>query len=256
MLRSLASAFLMYSRIPMPKVEWKEENRRYALCFFPFIGAVIGVLFCMWFKVCGILQLNDMMKGAVAMLIPVSVTGGIHLDGFSDVSDARASWGDREKKLAIMKDSHIGAFAAIKLCVYLILQTAVFSQINEVRTVIMCGLCFMLSRTLSGLAAVTFRAAKSDGTLQSFVKPSHKRITLAMLISLSVFICSAMIVISPLCGITGVAAAISVFLYYRHMAYKEFGGTTGDIAGWFLQLEELIVPIAIVISERIAEVCL
>ena len=44
-LRSFASAFLMYSRIPMPQVEWKEENRRYALCFFPLIGAVIGAVF-------------------------------------------------------------------------------------------------------------------------------------------------------------------------------------------------------------------
>ena len=32
----------MYSRIPAPKVEWKEENRRYALGFFPLVGAVIG----------------------------------------------------------------------------------------------------------------------------------------------------------------------------------------------------------------------
>ena len=38
MLKSLCSAFLMYSRIPVPKVEWNEENRRYALCFFPVIG--------------------------------------------------------------------------------------------------------------------------------------------------------------------------------------------------------------------------
>lgn len=256
MLRSFASAFLMYSRIPIPKVEWKEENRRYALCFFPLIGAVIGVLFCLWYKVCGILQLNDMMKGAVAVFIPIAVTGGIHLDGFCDVSDARASWGDREKKLAIMKDSHIGAFAAIKMCVYLILHTAVFSQICNVRTAVLCGLCFVLSRTLSGLAAVTFKAAKSEGTLQSFVKPSHKRITITVLIILTVIVCTAMICISQFCGTAGVITAFLVFLYYRHMAYKEFGGTTGDIAGWFLQLEELIVPLMIVISVRIREMCL
>ena len=256
MLRSLASAFLMYSRIPMPKVEWKEENRRYALCSFPLIGAVIGALFCLWYKVCGILQLNAVMKGAVAVFISIAVTGGIHLDGFCDVSDARASWGDKEKKLTIMKDSHIGAFAAIKLCVYLIMQTAVFSQICNAKTAVLCGLCFVLSRTLSGLAAVTFKAAKSDGTLQSFVKPSHKRITVTVLMILAVTVCIAMAVISPLCGVSGVIAAFLVFLYYRHMAYKEFGGTTGDIAGWFLQLEELIVPLTIVIAERIWEVCL
>lgn len=256
MLKSFASAFLMYSRIPMPKVEWKEENRRYALCFFPLIGAVIGVLFCLWYMACSILQLNELMKGAVAMMIPIAVTGGIHLDGFCDVSDARASWGDREKKLGIMKDSRIGAFAAIKLCLYLILQTAVFSQISSKKTVLLCGLCFILSRALSGLAAVTFKAAKSEGTLQSFVKPSHRKITMTVLIILAVLIISAMAVISPLCGVSGVMASLLVFMYYRHIAYKEFGGTTGDVAGWFLQLEELTVPIAIVLTEQIKEVCL
>ena len=44
MLNSLFSAFLMYSRIPVPQVEWKEENRRYSLCFFPVIGVVLGII--------------------------------------------------------------------------------------------------------------------------------------------------------------------------------------------------------------------
>ncbi|MBQ1398379.1 MAG: adenosylcobinamide-GDP ribazoletransferase, partial [Clostridia bacterium] len=44
MIHSFFSAFLMYTRIPMPQVEWREENRRYSLCFFPLCGAVIGGL--------------------------------------------------------------------------------------------------------------------------------------------------------------------------------------------------------------------
>ena len=35
-LRSLAMAFLMYSRVPMPQVEWKDENMAYATGFFPW----------------------------------------------------------------------------------------------------------------------------------------------------------------------------------------------------------------------------
>ena len=50
------------------------------------------------------------------------VTGGIHLDGFMDTTDARSSYGDREKKLAILKDSHVGAFAVIGCSFYLILS--------------------------------------------------------------------------------------------------------------------------------------
>ena len=51
---------------------------------------------------------------AVALvLVPVIVTGGIHVDGLLDTSDALSSWRDREKRLEILKDSHAGAFAVI-----------------------------------------------------------------------------------------------------------------------------------------------
>ena len=45
LLGSLAIAFSMYSRIPMPQVEWTGRRMRYAMCFFPLIGLVIGGLY-------------------------------------------------------------------------------------------------------------------------------------------------------------------------------------------------------------------
>ena len=105
MLRSLFSAFLMYSRIPAPKVEWKEENRRYALGFFPLVGAVIGGLLMLWRLGCGKLGFGQLVFAAGAVFIPVLVTGGIHLDGFCDVCDARASYADKAKRLEIMSCS-------------------------------------------------------------------------------------------------------------------------------------------------------
>ena len=47
-LRSIAMAFCMFSRIPMPVVEWKEENMRYLLCAFPLVGAAVGVVLWIW----------------------------------------------------------------------------------------------------------------------------------------------------------------------------------------------------------------
>lgn len=44
-MRAAIIAFSMYSRIPMPMFEWKEEDMKYAMCFFPAIGAVIGAVF-------------------------------------------------------------------------------------------------------------------------------------------------------------------------------------------------------------------
>ena len=253
MLRSLCSAFLMYSRIPVPKVEWKEENRRYALGFFPLIGAVIGGLLILWRIVCDRLCIGQLLFAAGAVFLPVLVTGGIHLDGFCDVCDARASYADREKRLEIMSDPHIGSFAVMKLCLYLILQTAFFTQVPSVKTaeVIACG--YVLSRALSGLTAVTFKSAKSDGALQSFVRPAHKRLTLAMDVFFAVLSSAATVFLLPVQGISAVLAAAVVLAYHRYSSYRDFGGITGDLCGWFLQMCEIAMLAAVVFSERLCQ---
>ena len=249
MLKSLISAFLMYSRIPMPQVAWKEENRRYALGWFPLIGAVIGGLLMLWRMFCTHFGCGQMLFAAVDVLLPVIITGGIHLDGFCDVTDARSSYADREKRLSIMSDPHIGSFAVIRVCLYLILQTALFTQISNIQStaVVACG--YVISRSFSGFSAVTFRCAKKDGTLQDFVKPAHRIITMIMvcIFAMTAFIlmmtASISFALSALCG------AVISFLYYKHIAYKEFGGTTGDLCGWFLQICEITMLAAVVLAE-------
>lgn len=254
MLKSLLSAFLMYSKIPVPQVEWKEENRRYSLCFFSLIGAVIGVIFVLWNFVSLKFGFGKLFTGAVSMLISYLITGGIHLDGFCDVSDAVCSYGSKEKRLEIMKDSHIGAFASINLAVCLIVQTAVYSEVKKLRSAIIIALGFVLSRALSGIGAVCFKSAKSDGALQSFVRPSHKKITLASLIIMLIITVSAMICTDWVIGVVSAVSAFSVFAYYRISAYKRFGGITGDVAGWFLVLCETVIGLTAVVISRIMEV--
>mgnify|MGYP002569317442 CR=1 FL=1 len=119
-LETIGVAFAMFSALPVPRIDWNERNMRYAMVAFPLIGAVIGALWC----VCGALPLPDMLRAAGFCLIPVAVTGGIHLDGYADTSDALSSYGDREKKLDILKDPHCGAFAVIRLCSYFTLYFA------------------------------------------------------------------------------------------------------------------------------------
>lgn len=255
-IKSLFSAFSMYSKIPVPQVEWKEENRRYALCFFPLIGAVIGGLFLLWYWFCGFIGIKSLLFSVVGAAIPVIVTGGIHLDGFCDVSDARACCGTREKALAVMSDSHIGAFAAINLAVYLLVQTGLFSQVESLNTAIICALGFVQSRAWSGLAAVTFKSAKSEGALQNFAKPAHKNITIAVEIVFLLISSAAMLFTSVISGACAVLCGAMIFLYYRLYSYKKFGGITGDLAGWFLQLCELFIIAGAVLSDVIVRAVL
>ncbi len=115
-LQTIAVAFAMFSAVPVPQFDWNEKNMRYSLCAFPLVGVLCGVLWC----VCASLPLPAMVRAAGFCLIPVWVTGGIHLDGYADTCDALCSYGDTQKKLDILKDPHCGAFAVIRLCSYFV----------------------------------------------------------------------------------------------------------------------------------------
>lgn len=255
-MKSFCSAFLMYSRIPMPQVEWKEENRRYALCFFPLIGAVIGCLLMLWHFICKALNIGTVLFSAGAVFIPVMITGGIHFDGFCDVNDAKACCGTKEKMLGVMSDSHIGAFAAIHLVLYLLLQAGLFSQVQSEKILLIIAFGFIQSRAWSGLAAVTFKNAKSEGSLQNFSKPAQKNITIVCELLYLMITSSAMICICPINGAFSVFGGVIAFVYYRIFSYKRFGGITGDLAGYFLQICEISILACAVLSNLISEAVL
>ena len=88
-------AFSMYSKIPMPGFKWDSDDMKYHFCFFPFIGAVIGVLEFAWLKAFINFQFDRILFNLFAVAIPVLTTGGIHLDGFIDTMDALNSYQDR-----------------------------------------------------------------------------------------------------------------------------------------------------------------
>ena len=239
LLQSLAIAISMYSKIPVPTVDWNEKNMKYAMCFFPVVGAAAGGLQLL----IGYLLLKYTSCGnlffAIAMvLIPVIVSGGIHLDGFADTVDALSSYGDREKKLEILKDPNTGAFAVIGLCVYFLADTALWSEVTvELLPVIACT--YMLSRSLSGISVVSLRAAKNSGLLRTFQDGAQKKRVRVVLIVWACVCGGIMLYLSWKTAVIVILAALFVFLYYYRMSRKQFGGITGDLAGYFLQVCEL-----------------
>ena len=106
---SFKIAFSMYSKIPMPASDWKKENMRYIMCFFPLIGVIIGGVVWLWGFYGRYLTESRGFYAMIFVMIPVFLTGGIHLDGLLDTSDAIHSYQPRERKLEILKDSHAGA---------------------------------------------------------------------------------------------------------------------------------------------------
>ena len=121
-------AFSMYSKIPMPQVEWTKESMQYCICFFPAVGAVIGAATLLWNMLVGAKLSGSLLFTAVLILIPVLITGGIHLDGLLDTADALSSYKTKEEKLEILKDSHAGAFAIIIGICWFVLDFGIYSE--------------------------------------------------------------------------------------------------------------------------------
>ena len=251
-LQTIAVAFAMFSALPVPQFGWNEKNMRYAMCAFPLIGLVCGGLWCL----CGILPLPDMARAAAFCLVPVAVTGGIHLDGYADTSDALSSYGDREKKLEILKDSHCGAFAVIRLCSYFI---AYFGLCGSVRFTPRVGLCWtlalVLERALSGFAVAAFPLAKDTGLAHTFATAADRQTVRRFVCGASarlVLMVLAALLSAALLALGGwalVLAAFLVFARYHVVSDKQFGGITGDLAGWFLQRAELWMLAALAVSQ-------
>ena len=242
-LQTMAVAFAMFSALPVPQFTWNSKNMRYALCAFPLIGGVIGAL---W-SLCGALPLPDMLRAGGFCLIPVLVTGGIHLDGYADTCDALSSYGDREKKLEILKDPHCGAFAVIRLCSYFAAYLALCACVDFTPRVGLCWtLALVLERALSGFAVAAFPLAKVSGLAQTFATAADKQTVCRFLCGLSALLTLALTAL----GGGGLAAAALLALWrYDFVAKKQFGGITGDLAGWFLQRAELWMLAALAVSQ-------
>lgn len=188
-LRSLVLAFSSFSRIPMPCVEATEQDRRYILCFFPLVGAAVALVMALWLWMCDALRVGALLRGAIGAALPLLVTGGIHMDGFMDTSDALATWQSKERRLEILKDSHVGAFAAMRAV--------------EASSALYVAACAVVWAICGGWICV-------------------------------------------LCAATAALCTIA----YRRMAYAKFGGVTGDLAGWFLQVTELCCVAAVVLGGK------
>lgn len=237
-LKSIVIAFSIYSRIPVPQFEWKEEDMKYMLCFFPWIGAVIGGCVYLWSNLCEMFDVGKICYTLIGAAIPLIITGGFHVDGFMDTMDAFHSYKPREKKLEILKDSHIGAFAVIMLAMYGMIYIGAFSEVTDKSLLkIICG-GFFLSRCLSGIGIVSLQPAKKDGMLYLFACSSQKEIVKWSLFLQGIVCIGFMLRQLLYAGIIVVAAAFLAFAYYFYRTKKELGGITGDTAGYFILICE------------------
>ncbi len=235
----------MYSTIPMPRFEAGDDEIKSALAFFPLAGFVTGILIFALNTCPVVSEFPVAVRILITMAIPFIITGGIHVDGFMDTEDALRCYGTCEKKLDILKDPHIGAFAVISLVKLLLIHGAavtaiLLSEKTDPDVLIIFAMSFVVSRCVSALTSLKFKKARKEGMLYGVTAGASGMVVLLPVLQLAAA-GSVMLYLRPAC-FAPLFSVLGLFtLYYRHMAYKQFGGVTGDTAGWFLTVSETMM---------------
>ncbi|MCI8300986.1 MAG: adenosylcobinamide-GDP ribazoletransferase [Lachnospiraceae bacterium] len=249
-IESCIIAFSMYSKIPMPQREWEAEAMKYAMCFFPWVGAAAGGIFYLWGIYGKQIPVGPQLYAAILTVIPILITGGIHMDGFLDTMDALSSWQSRERRLEILKDAHAGAFAVTGAGVYFLLYFGFASELEPAQ-ISAAAFGFFLSRCLSGFAVTSFPCAKESGLAALFARAADRRKARTILFLESILAMTGLLWLNIYAGGAVIAASILAFLWYYRMSVEKFGGITGDLAGWFVQVCELLQLAAICFSSKV-----
>lgn len=239
-LKSLVAAFACFTAIPMPRVEWDGESMRFMMAWFPVVGLAVGALVALWCLASDALGFGAVLRAAGIALVPLAVTGGFHLDGFADVVDAVSSHAEPERKRAILKDPHIGSFAAIGIAAYLVAYFALATEVAPTWQATALLACTpVMSRCASAWATTLFKGAGEGGTLALFRDSANTR---AAVVAAAIAFAAATafaIWTAPIAGIAMAVATLLCLAATRAFARRQFGGMSGDVAGFLVQVCEL-----------------
>ncbi len=237
---SLFTAFSMYSRLPVPRLEWKKEHLRYSIGLFPLVGVAIGLVEYGYLYLTGQFfpAVTGFPRAAFFALISILISGGIHLDGYLDTSDALSSFGEKEKRLQILSDPHIGSFAVIRLLTYYLILLGAYSLTEGKAAWSILCMSFFLSRILSGSASVWCQSATKEGTLFTFTDNAQK-LSVRLILGVQLALCAGvMLFLSPLYGGAALVLNALLFAWWWMRIHSAFGGITGDTAGFLSTLSE------------------
>ena len=224
----------MFCAIPCPCRVWDEEARPLMLPMLPLVGLEIGALWAFFGWLTRLLGLPVLIRGLILALWPYLATGFLHLDGFMDVTDAVKSCRDLARRREILKDSHVGSFAVIGLCMLMLAQFAVFASVPDDGNYLILLFLPAVSRCCSALA-VTALPSMSTSQYAAQKKPTSHLVVLTGMLCL--FVALGFV----LCGLSGLAliGCMAGYGLALRRGYRSLAGMNGDIAGYALTISEL-----------------
>jgi adenosylcobinamide-GDP ribazoletransferase len=235
------TAVAFFTRIPVATSaadEWPLADAAWA---FPLVGAGIGAVAAVVFLSAQLARLGDWPSALLAVLVALLLTGALHEDGLADAADGIFGGGDRDRRLAIMRDSRHGTFAVLALVLSVGLRAAALAQIGSV---VFAGLALVaahaISRALLPVAMWRLPPAREQGLGVEAGRPRPPMIIAGLLIALAIGAAA----LGPLHGLIAMAAAALTVGAAGALARRRIGGYTGDVLGAFQQIAEVTILLA------------
>ncbi|MFO1103841.1 MAG: adenosylcobinamide-GDP ribazoletransferase [Methylocystis sp.] len=248
LLADVATFLRFYSRLPIGDGVHAPLDLTRMAPALPIAGAMIGATGAVALLVARICHLPSLVCALLAVAALVLATGALHEDGLADVADGFGGGATRESKLAIMRDSRIGTYGVLALCISVLLRVAALASILE-RSVTLAALALIFAGALSRVAGLApmlwLPPARVDGLGATVAAPPRgawsRACMIAAAISLAPWLAGAG------AGQTALAiiAAFAMAALAVKLAKKQIGGYTGDVLGAAQQLAEIAILTAL-----------
>lgn len=228
-----------FSTIPLRKIEVpiNETNIKRSVQLFPVLGLLQGtILVILLYTLSEWTFFSPLAIAFFVWFMIILITGGIHLDGFIDSSDAYFSYRDKEKRIEILSDPRIGAFALISAIVLLgarflfIYETI---QMLHSATYVFMLLIPFFGKVYMGMILVTVRPVKQTGIGELFHRATDKTVFIFYFAFILIVFFTLTFSFTETIWMTTIMLVITflMFLFLYKKVHTWFGGITGDIVG-------------------------
>jgi len=249
-MRKILIAISFFTRIPIKIKDVTSEEFYDSMILIPIVGLFIGLILygaSVLFSFIHFIELQAILM----MITYIWLTGGLHLDGFADTTDALFSARDREKMMEIMKDSRLGAFGAIGLILLILTYWIGFIIILPKYSIVL--LIMPVFGRVAAIMSTCFStyAPGGGGLGKRFVEMTQLHHFVVYLLFLLVFATFVL-------GLSGFIAVVLGFipgLFLMLNLQRKIGGMTGDTIGMTIEMNQvffLVIMSVIIINFPIA----
>lgn len=210
-----------------------------AAIWFPVVGAVVGGIGGALAYPAGP-AFGHTVAAVIAVGVLVVLTGALHQDGLADCADGLGAGSDRERRLAIMRDSSIGTFGATALMLWLLLMVSALAGLDR-------GEAWraLIVTAASGRWAVLIHAASSSPARADGLGAQFGVDARSLLAGTALVAAIALPVAGITAGLCALAAAAAVSLLVTGWSGNWLGGRTGDTLGATVALAEAAVALVL-----------